>query len=372
MRTKVLTRVLIMIMALSVPGIALAQTLSSPNYKVEDPTIDTGGGELSNSANFQSRGSLGDVADDGSSSSLFKVFAGFFLPAYPGIPGTPTLTNTGGTLYNSLDFVVNKGNGQQDDTTYAIAISSDNFATTYFIQNDDTLGTSEAWQTYTNWGGVTGERVTGLSPSTTYKIKVKASFGSGSNAADSETGYSDVATATTAAPNLVIVFAGVSSGTTIGGVTTTTTSSTNSISYGALSINSPLTSAHQVTVTTNAVAGYTTTLQDDGELRTTGGSQINPITSSNASPGTWNAAGTVTAGRFGYHTTDATLCTGTGGRFSSNDTYAAMTTSPLEVACNTGPVTSETTTVIFKLEIGSLQANGSYANVATYITTAQF
>jgi len=369
MKRTILTRVWLVLILLLVPSLALAQTLNSPNYKLEDSTIDAGG-ELSNSANFQSRESIGDQSDAGSESTLFKIFAGFFLPAYPGIPDTPTLTNTGGTLYNSLDFVVVPGDGQQDDTKYAIAISSDDFVTTYFIQADDTLGASEAWQTYTNWGSGTGERVTGLVPGTTYKIKVKASYGTGSDAEDSETGYSDFATAATAQPNLVVTFFGVSSGTSVGGVTTTTTSTTNAIAYGSLTINSAKTSAHEVRVTTNAVAGYTTTLQQDGNLRTTSSSEIDPVTGTNASPAAW--PGGITNGRFGYHTTDTTLCTGTAGRFTSDDTYAALTSSPLEVACSTGPVINEDTYVVYKLEVGSLQPSGSYQNLATYITTAQF
>lgn len=369
MKAHTVARWLAILILFLVPSVALAQTLNSPNYKIEDPTIDSGG-ELSNSANFKSRESLGDQSDSGSQSTLFKIFGGFFLPAYPGIPDTPTLTNTGGTLYNALDFVVVTGDGQQDDTKYAVAISSDDFVTTYFIQTDDTLGTSEAWQTYTNWGSGTGERVTGLTPGTTYKIKVKASYGTGSDADDSETGYSDTATAATAQPNLVISFFGVSSGTSIAGVTTTTTSTTNAISYGSLIINSPKTSAHEVRVTTNAVAGYTTTLQQDGNLRTTSSNEIDAVTATNASPAAW--PGGITEGRFGYHTTDSTLCTGSGGRFTSDDTYAALTTSPLEVACSTGPVTNEDTYLVYQLEIGGLQPNGSYQNIVTYITTAQF
>ncbi len=369
MRRQFFARIWLILALASVPGVALAQTLSSPTYKIEAPTIDSGG-ELSNSANYKSRESIGDQSDSGSSSTLYNLFGGFFLPAYPGTPGTPTLTNTGGTLYNALDFVVVTGSGQQNDTTYAIALSSDDFVTTYFIQTDNTLGVNPAWQTYTNWGSGTGERVTGLTPSTTYKIKVKASYGTGSDAEDTETGYSATASATTAAPNLSITFVGVSSGTTVGGVTTTTTSTTNAIAYGSLTINSAKTAAHRVDVTTNAVAGYTTTLQQDGNLRTTGSIEIDPVTATNASPAAW--PGAITEGRFGYHTTDSSLCTGTSGRFSADDTYAALTTSPLEVACSTGPVTSESTNVIFKLEVGSLQEAGSYQNIATYITTAQF
>jgi hypothetical protein len=361
---KTKLKFLIISLFLLIPTVVLAQTVGSTNYQVEDGTFDSGG-EPSSSTNYSSRDSIGDVSADGVNSTNYKTFAGFQLPAYPGIPGTPTLTNTGGTLYNSLDFIVATGNGQQVDTTYAIAISSDNFVTTYYIQSSDTLSTSEDWQTYAGWNSGTGERVSGLSPSTTYKIKVKARYG-----ADSESGFSPTATATTAAPDLTITFSGVNSGTTVGGVTTTTTSSTNAINYGSLPINTAQTAAHQVTVSTNAVDGYVTTILQDGHLRTSGTDFISPTSGTNASPAAWTPG--ISTGEFGYHTTDALLCTGSTSRFASSNTYAQLTTSPLEVACNTGPVTSESTYLIFQLEIGSTQANGSYQNLVTYITTAQF
>lgn len=359
----------IILLVLFVPTVALAQNMNSTNYSVEGSTLD-GGGESSSSTNYTSRDSIGDNSSVGSNSTNYNIFGGFIRPAYPGVPGTPTLTNTGGTMYNSLDFVVSQGVGQQSDTTYAIAISSDDFVTTYFIQTDDTLGVNEAWQTYTNWGGGSGETVVGLSPSTTYKIKVKASYGSGSDAADTETAYSQTATATTAGPNLSITFVGVTAPDTIDSISVDTSSSTNAIAYGSLAVNVPKLSAHGITVTTNATAGYATTLLQDGNLRTGTGSEIAVVSGTNASPAAW--PGSVTTGAFGYHASDDTLCTGTSGRFVTTNTYARLTTTPEEVACSTGPVTSETNYVIFKVEIGNIQPNGSYQNVVTYVTTAQF
>ncbi len=349
---------------LLIPGVAIAQTTGSTNYQVEDGTFD-GGGETSSSTNYSSRDSIGDTSSDGVSSTNYKTFAGFQLPAYPGVPATPTLTNTGGTLYNSLDFVVVPGDGQQVDTTFAIAISDDNFATINYIQTDDTISTTAAWQDYAGWNSGTGETVVGLASGTNYKIKVKARYG-----ADSESGWSLPANATTAGADLTVVFTGINSGTTVGGVTTTTTSSTNAINYGSLPISSARTAAHEVTVSTNATSGYVTTVMQDGDLRTTGTDSIPAFSGTNASPTAWG--GGFTTGAFGYHTTDATLCTGTTGRFSSSDTYAQFTTSPLEVACNSSPVTNEDTYLIFKVEVGSLQAAGAYQNTVTYITTAQY
>lgn len=357
------SKLLLILILLFVPTVVLAQSVNSTNYRVEDGTFD-GGGETSSSTNYTSRDSIGDLSAGQVNSTNYRSFWGFQLPAYPGIPATPTLVNTGGVLYDSLDFVIATGNGQQVDTTYAIAISPDNFVTTYYIQADDTINTTAVFQDYINWGSGTGEHVVGLASSTTYKIKVKARYGP-----DSESGWSQTASASTVGPNLTVTFAGVSSGTTIGGVTTTTTSTTNAITYGSLPINVAQTAAHQVTVTTNASNGYTTTVQHDGQLRNLV-DQIDPVTGTNASPAAWVPG--ISTGEFGYHTTDTTLCTGTTGRFSGANTYAQLTTSPLEVACSTVPVTSETTTMIYQVEIGSAQPNGNYQNLVTYITTALF
>ncbi len=358
-----------------VPLVAIAQTLNSTNYNLEDSIFD-GGGESSSSTNYSSTDSISDIETGESSSTNYKSIPGFQPGAYPGIPAQPSLTNTGGTLYNSLDFVVATGNGQQTDTTYAIAISSDSFATTYFIQTDDTLGTTAAWQTYAGWNSGTGERVTGLSPSTTYEIKVKARYG-----ADSESGYSPTDSATTSAPSITVSISGIASGTCIEnsggscppGFNTTATSTATSMGFGSLVVGDGdfNVSGQRVTVTTNATGGYTTTVQQDTDLTSSGGDSIAAVSGSNASPAAFDTG--VTQGRFGYHTTDSSLCTGTAGRFTvSNDLFAALTVTPSEIACSGGPVTSEATDIVFKLVVGPLQEAGNYQNAMTYISTATY
>lgn len=354
-----------LLFAITWPVFALAETLGSTNYQIENPSVDVGG-ESSSSTNYTSRDSLGDTNDGKLNSTNYNVFPGFQQHAYPGVPAAPTFTNTGGTLYNALDFVVNTGDGQQTDTTYAIAISSDDFATTNYIQTDDTVGASAAWQTYTAWGGASGERVTGLILSTTYKIKVKARY-----AADTETAYSSTSSAATTSPSLTIAFAGVNSGNTFDGETTTITTSATAITYGALTVSTPAVAAHQVSVTTNATGGYTTTVRQDGDLRTPSSDSISAVSGTNASPAAW--PGSITTGRFGYHTSDEALCTGSTTRFSSNNTWAALDTAAYEVGCNTAAVPAgETTTVTYKLEVGGVQPNGDYSNTITYISSAQF
>lgn len=350
---------------LVIPLTAVAQVMNSSNYRLDDATFD-GGGEMSNSANYRSTDSLGDFETGMSNSANYQTDGGFQPGAYPGIPATPTLTNTTGLLYNSLDFVVATGDGQQSDTNYAISISSDNFATEQYIQTDDTLGANPAWQTYTGWGGATGERVTGLTQSTEYKIRVKARYGSAS-----ESGWSQTATASTVAQNLTVAVDGVNSGTSVAGLTTTVTSTSGAIGFSSVTLGdaNPNIASQKITVSTNASGGYTTTIQQNNNL-TTGVDEIDPVSGTNASP---TAFGTgVTRGRFGYHTTDSALCTGTTSRFGANDTFAALSTSPYEVACYAGPVSNDITDIVYKLVVGNLQEAGNYQNTVTYITTASF
>ncbi len=118
------------------------------------------------------------------------------------------------------------------------------------------------------------------------------------------------------------------------------------------------------------MAGYTAALQQNNHLAKTNGTTIAAVAGSNASPAAWPSG--ITTARFGYHTTDALLCTGSTTRFSADNTFAAATSTPLEVVCNTGPVASEQTNIVFKVEVGSSQAAGDYKNQITYIVTPQY
>ncbi|HMQ01769.1 MAG TPA: hypothetical protein PKD79_01720 [Candidatus Doudnabacteria bacterium] len=355
----------------AIPSVVIAQTMSSPSYNIENSTFD-GGGQSSSSTNYRSVDSISDVESGISSSTNFRNPSGFQPGAYPGVPGQPTFVNTTGSMYNALDFVVVTGSGQQSDTTYAIAISDDDFTTTEFIQVDGTIGPNEYWQDYSGWGGATGETVVGLNSNTAYKIKVKASYGTGSNAADSESGYSQEASASTAGQTLTFAIGGVGSGATHASLTTTVASSANSIGFGLLTLGdgNPNIAAQTLTVTTNASGGYSATARHDQDLTSANSDTIATVSGTNASPAAFGTG--VTTGRFGYHTTDSSLCTGTSSRFTPDDTFARMETTPYEVACSTGPVTSDLTYLVYKLVVGALQPAGDYQSTVTYIATATY
>ncbi|HEX3095959.1 MAG TPA: hypothetical protein VHQ20_02455 [Patescibacteria group bacterium] len=347
-----------------VPHSLFALTLTGSQYQLENPTFTAGGGNHSSAGTYSVQDASGGSNGANSTSSNYQLQTGSIKTQLPGVPGVPTFTNTGGTLYTNLDFVILTG-ANASDTQFAIAISTDNFTTTNYVQTNDTIGATVAWQDYAGWGSGTGERLVSLTANTTYKIKVKARLGAGN-----ESGYSSVSTAATVNPSLSMTVAGVSSGASVGGTTTNITSTANTVPFGTLSTGSIKIGAQTITVSTNAVSGYTTTVFQDGALRKTNGTTIPALTATNASPAAWPLS--ITDARFGYHTTDSTLCTGTAGRFTVADTFAALTTSPLEVACSGAQVTNEATSIVYKVEVEGMQPPGNYQNVISYITSAQY
>ena len=360
---KILYIVIVSMLYIVPMPIFAAENLASPHYQIINPELDSGG-STSASTNYRSYDSIGQTGDTKLNSTNYNAFPGLILPLSPNVPNAPTFQNTTGTLYNALDFVINT-DYNTTDVNYALAISSDNFTTTQYIQASDSMGTSIVWQSYTNWGGSSGQRIVLLAPNTTYKLKVKARYG-----LNSETAYSAISTAATTNPTLTVTIAGVSSGTVVAGATTNISTTAAGVGFGTLSSGMTEYAAHTLTVSTNATSGYSTTVQESSDLSTTSGYTIPPVAGTNASPVTWPSG--ITTAAFGYHTTKNPLCSGTTTRFSANNSYAAFTTSPLEISCKTGPVTSDQATMLYRIEIDGQQVPGNYSDYITYITTAQY
>jgi hypothetical protein len=367
---KTKTKILAIGLILSLlPMFASAQeTLQSTHYQIINPEFGNGGGENSTSTHYESNGILSGEDESNQTSGNYTVLSGFIPPAYPGIPGQPTITNAGGIMYNTLNFNISTG-GNTSDVNYAIAISTNNFASsTYsynYVQSNDTIGTTTVWQTYTAWGGAGGQRLVFLLYNTTYYIKVKARYGT-----NSETGFSLTSSAATVSPTLSVSISGMNSGVSVAGQTTNATSTATSVPFTNLQQGSIKVAAQGIQVSTNADDGYEVGMLESHDLSNQTGVTIAPVAATNASPAIWPL--TVNTGAFGYHTTDASLCTGNPTRFASNNTYAAATTTPGEVACNTGPASNDSYNVVFQVEVGALQATGNYSNSITYIVTGQY
>lgn len=171
---------------------------ASTNYQLKDFSFGGGGEENMASGSYAIDGISGEQSTTPASSPNYVVTSGLLPTQQANVPPAPAFTNPS-NYYNKLKIVLDTG-GNPTDTKFAIAISTDNFTTTNYIQSDNTIGAtlgSEDYQTSTTWGGGSGFLVIGLTPSTTYKIKVKAIQGK-----FTESGYGPVSTVATVSPQL--------------------------------------------------------------------------------------------------------------------------------------------------------------------------
>jgi hypothetical protein len=173
-----------MFKALGSATILLFAAFSSSNtYELQNYNIGSGGTNTSSSSSYKLNASTGEVGGGTSSGSADKLKASSIEAQQANVPLAPTLGNGSGTFYNKLSFVINMSS-DPSDYTYAVAVSTaSNFATTYYVQADGTLGSSQVYRTYAAWGGGSGSTIVGLLPNTTYYVKVAAMQGQFTNSA---------------------------------------------------------------------------------------------------------------------------------------------------------------------------------------------
>ena len=340
---------------LSLFSLAFAAAPVSETYSLSEYGFGAGGIATSSSETYGLLGTVGETDVSSMSSETFNVKAGLTYTHMANVPNAPTLTNVSST-YDRLQITLNTG-GNPTDTKFAIAISSDNFASTQYVQSDGTIGSVlgiEDYLTYTGWGGASGSYISGLLQNTTYKVKVKAKQG---NFTDS--GYSPIASATTSLPTLTF---GVDAST----VTFSNLNSGNSYTDSAKTT--------VLTTSTNAYNGYVVNARVTGVLTKNGGSEtISSYTSPNSAPTTWSGTG------FGYTTSDASLTGGTVDRFTNGGTkYAGFTTSSPgdPVADHAGPVvgaiSGEQFTVSYRVTAPTTQAAGVYSTTVLYMVAPEY
>jgi len=130
------------------------------------------------STSYKLEGLGGEVGTDRQSSATYTANSGLEFVQMSNTPAAPTLVNTA-NWYDKLHITLLTSNNPTD-TTFAVAISKDDFVTTQYVQNDGTIGGSlgiEDYRTYAAWGGVLGDYILGLDNNTPYKVKVKARQG---------------------------------------------------------------------------------------------------------------------------------------------------------------------------------------------------
>ena len=231
---------------------------SSTNYTLESYEFGGGAGAGA-SSNYLLEGVLGEQTSNDASSAGYTIGSGLLYTQQANVP-TIFLTNDA-DWYNKLKVVLGQQNNPTD-TVYAIAISTDNFATTTYVQNDGTIDSTlgqEDYLTYDGWGGATGSTIIGLTEGTTYQVKAKARQGD-----FSESPYGPVSSAATSVSSLVFDIDVAS--------TDTESAAPYNLSVGSLTAGNVITANNKVWVdiATNAEGGgYVYIAGEYGGLRST-------------------------------------------------------------------------------------------------------
>lgn len=210
----------------------VAALSSSTTYQLQSYGIGSGGTNNAASPTYTLNGSSGELSGNSSGTSDASN-GGRQQAQQANVPTAPTLSNGSGTYYNKLNLTITTSSTNPTDYTYAIAVSTNGFATTSYMQADGTLGSSPVFQTYSAWGGSSGSFMIGLTANTTYQAKVSARQGTFSQSA-----YGPVGSATTANPSVSFSL------------------SPNTLNLGSLLPGSVVTSSTvSLNMTTNAASG---------------------------------------------------------------------------------------------------------------------
>jgi hypothetical protein len=177
---------------------------------------------------------------------------------------------------------------------------------------------------------------------------------------------------TTEGSSLNFAVSGIATSTVVGGVAMDVATTPTSIPFGSFTGSSTKNAAYQLSVDTDATQGYQVFVYQTQNLLSSNGGTILPVTGTNAVPGGWaTVCPTSQASCFGYHTIDATLAGGSA-RFAPNDTYAALTTTPGEVAQYSAPITGDAVTVVYRVTTRTSQSSGAFSTSLVYLVVPVF
>ena len=179
--------------------------------------------------------------------------------------------------------------------------------------------------------------------------------------------------------------AGLATSTAVNGTSTTGSTTPTAIPFGVLTAGQIKTMAQRLNVTTNARNGFVVTVEQDANLQSSTGADIDGFVNGNYinTPTAWSAptnliANENTWGHWGLTTTDSDLNAQLGGGSFAGNLYVAASTTPRNVFAHTGPsdgVTNDigSTSVAYQIQISPLQEAGDdYNTVLTYIATPTF
>lgn len=183
---------------------------------------------------------------------------------------------------------------------------------------------------------------------------------------------------------LNFVIAGLNADDTVNGVTCTATSTATTVPFGTLVPTASSTVCQELKVTTNSSAGFVVTVEQDDEMTSDGGDNINSFKDAVDGAGlavaeTWASPTTVldndwTYGHMGLTSDDVDVV----GMDYTGAKYAGLVGSGvMNVMTHDGPADGSTQSkgraaVAYTAEINALQQAGDYENTLTYIATPTY
>ena len=320
---------------------------SSSHYALKSYAFGPGGTNSAHSTTYYAQSTLGETTNNISSSTNYKGNNSSIQAEQLNVPPAPTLSNGSGSYYNKLLVTINTG-GNPSDSTYAIAVSTNNFVSTQYVQVDGTLGGSQFYQSYSAWGGASGSYIIDLLPSTTYKVKVAAMEGMFTN-----TEFGAYSSASTVAPSI------------------TFSVSSNSINLGNLLPGN---------IVTNSTLGFTfsTNAVDGGSVYVTG--QNNGLHSNTVNYTIPAYTGNLSSQSQGFGIQAINAAQTSGGPFSavapfngSGNNVGAETTTPQQLLNSANPISGASANGSFQAEASSTTPSASdYQEVLTFEADANF
>ena len=267
---------------------------------------------------------------------------------------------------------------------WGISTSSQNLIIT---SNNSTIGANATVTieigTNATFGATGDAQITNPSATTSYEFTITAGA---SDAGQTRVAIiNNVLVTANVDTSLTFTVSGTAPGTTVNGSPTTTfsTSTNTTLPFGTLSSNVSKTLAQDLTVATNARNGYVVTVEQDQNLLSSTGADIDGFIDGayTNTPTAWVAPSNSisnenTWGHWGL-TSDDTNLLGSGVDFAANQWVAASTT-PRAVMAHNGPADGVTddigaARVGYQAQITALQEAGDdYSTTLTYIATPTF
>jgi hypothetical protein len=332
---------------------------NTSNYKLNSYGFGSGGTANSGTANYSLEGITGEVSGQTANTTNYSTKPGFVETQQANVP-TVTITNPS-NYYDKLKFVIGQQNNPTD-AKYAIQIraTNSNFdsdpGNNKYVKSDLTIGTTLTtadYQTYTVWGGASGNNIIGLSSSTTYYIRAKATQGQ-----FTESGYGPSTSAATVGQQ--ISFCTYSTSGSCG--------SSNSVTFGALTAGNITNSTTNIGVdfATNANSGGNVYIYSANGALTSTHAPGSPITSS-----TGNIS--VASQGYGAQITSVSQLTKVSPYNSSGNTVGILSTNVNTLLTSSAPITAATAAIQLQAKPSTTTpAATDYADTLTLIAAAAF